>query len=392
MENEKKEEIKKPRIKYNEVNVKEKKNSKKHSIFGLCILVAFALGIIITLLCTNIVKNVTTNEKVVRTTVKEESDLKEAISKVYNSSVYIEVTAETESFMGKSMQEASGSGFVYKKDDKNAYILTNYHVIDGAKKIVVTYMNGTETEATVVGSDEYSDIAVLKVDAKTVLSVAEIGSSAEVELGDTLFTVGAPLGKEYMGSVTKGILSGKNRMVGVELSSGSYLMEALQIDAAINSGNSGGALCNIKGQVIGVTSSKLVGEGVEGMGFAIPMDTVNSIINDLEQGKKIERPYVGVQVVDIDNSFQLQYYYNVKINSDVDFGAIIAYVEDGKPADKAGLKVGDIIIEMDGAKVKDSSHFRYNLYKHKINDKIKIKYYRDNKIEETTITLSEAIK
>ena len=195
-----------------------------------------------------------------------------------------------------------------------------------------------------------------------------------------------------MGSVTKGILSGKNRMVGVELSSGSYMMEAIQIDAAINSGNSGGALCNIKGQVVGVTSSKLVGEGVEGMGFAIPVDTVNSIIEDLENGKKIERPYVGVQVADISNSFQLQYYYNIKVSNDVTFGAIIAYIEKGKPAEKAGLQVGDIIVEMDGKKIEDSSHFRYNLYKHKVGDKVKVKYYRENRMSEATIKLSEAIK
>ena len=320
----------KPKVKYQEIKIEKNKNSKKKTLFIIGILVAFVFGVIITMLCTNIVKRVTTDEKIVKTTVQEESDLKSAISKVYNAAVYIEVNAEVESFMGKTMQTGSGSGFVYKKNDKDAYILTNYHVISGAKKIMVTYMNGVETEASVVGSDEYSDIAVLKVDAKTVLEIAEFGSSSEVELGDTLFTVGAPLGKDYMGSVTKGILSGKNRMVGVELSSGSYLMEALQIDAAINSGNSGGALCNIKGQVVGVTSSKLIGDGVEGMGFAIPIDTVNSIISDLENGKKIERPYVGIQVADLSNSFQLQYYYNIKISSDVTFGAIVAYVEDGK--------------------------------------------------------------
>lgn len=371
--------------------VKDNKKEEKVSSF-MYIVIIIALIIIIILLGAKNIKNVTTNEKVVKTTVNEKSDLKEAISKVYNSSVYIEVTADVESFMGKTTQSASGSGFVYKKDNKNAYILTNYHVIADAKKITVTYMDGTETEATVVGSDEYSDIAVLKVDAKSVLDVAELGSSSALELGDTLFTIGAPLGKEYMGSVTKGILSGKNRMVGVELSSGNYMMEAIQIDAAINSGNSGGALCNIKGQVVGVTSSKLVGEGVEGMGFAIPIDTVNSIIKDLENGKKIERPYVGVQVADISNSFQLQYYYNIKVSNDVTFGAIIAYIEKDKPADKAGLKVGDVIVEMDGKKIEDSSHFRYNLYKHKVGDKIKVKYYRDNKMSETTIKLSEAIK
>lgn len=378
------------KIKYKEVE--EKKKNKYIPIVVLCVFGAFFLGCFITLMTSHIVKRITTDEKVVKTTVKEESDLKNAIKKVYNSTVYIEVEAEQQSFFGTNTVQGSGSGFVYKKDDKNGYIITNHHVISGAKKITVTYINGTEVEASLVGSDEYADIAILKVDAKTIQDVAELGSSSEAELGDSIFTIGAPLGKEYMGSVTKGILSGKNRMVRVELSSGSYLMEAIQIDAAINSGNSGGALCNIKGQVIGVTSSKLVGDGVESMGFAIPIDTVNSIISDLESGKKIERPYVGVQVADINTSFGLQYYSNIKIGSDVKFGAIIGYIESGKPADKAGLKVGDVVVSMDGEKIEDSSHFRYNLYKHRVGDKIKIKYYRENKMEETTISLTEAIK
>ncbi len=378
------------KIKYKEVE--EKKKNKYIPIVVLCVFGAFFLGCFITLMTSHIVKRITTDEKVVKTTVKEESDLKNAIKKVYNSTVYIEVEAEQQSFFGTNTVQGSGSGFVYKKDDKNGYIITNHHVISGAKKITVTYINGTEVEASLVGSDEYADIAILKVDAKTIQDVAELGSSSEAELGDSIFTIGAPLGKEYMGSVTKGILSGKNRMVRVELSSGSYLMEAIQIDAAINSGNSGGALCNIKGQVIGVTSSKLVGDGVESMGFAIPIDTVNSIISDLESGKKIERPYVGVQVADINNSFGLQYYSNIKIGSDVKFGAIIGYIESGKPADKAGLKVGDVVVSMDGEKIEDSSHFRYNLYKHRVGDKIKIKYYRENKMDETTISLTEAIK
>lgn len=364
----------------------------KGSVIVGCIVVAFLLGVLVTFLTTNIVKKITTDEKIVKTTVKEESDFKSAIKKVYNSTVYIEVDTEASTLFGTAVQKGSGSGFVYKKDDKNGYILTNYHVVNGAKKIKVTFINGSEVEASIVGSDEYSDIAILKVDAKSILEVAELGSSSEVELGDTIFTIGAPLGKDYMGSVTKGILSGKNRMVGVQLSSGNYLMEALQIDAAINSGNSGGALCNIKGQVIGVTSSKLIGDGVESMGFAIPIDTVNTIIADLEKGKTINRPYVGVQVADLNNSFGLQYYSNVQISSDVEFGAVIAYVEKDKSASKAGLQVGDVIIEMDGKKIEDSSHFRYNLYQHKVGDKIKIKYYRKNKILETTISLTENIK
>lgn len=326
-----------------------------------------------------------TSENIKTTTLEEISDLKTAINNVYESTVYIEVSDVRGTV-------ASGSGFVYKTDDKYGYILTNYHVIDNGKNYMVTLTTGEDVEASYVNGDEYYDIAVLKIDKSKVVKVASIGNSNNVELGDTVFTVGSPLGKEYMGSITKGIISGVNRMVSLPLTSGNYLMEVIQTDASINSGNSGGPICNIKGEVIGITSSKLMANGVEGMGFAIPIDSVTSIITNLESGNSIERPYLGVQLVDLTNTFALQYYYNIRISNDVEFGAVLSYIEDNKAASKAGLKVGDVIIELDGEKVSDVSHFKYLLYKHKIGDKIKIKYYRNNKINESTLELTEAIK
>ena len=240
--------------------------------------------------------------------------------------------------------------------------------------------------------DEYYDIAVLKIKVDKIKSVSTLGNSSNLELGDTVFTVGAPLGKEYMGTITKGIVSGINRMVSVTLGSGSYLMEVIQTDASINSGNSGGPICNIKGEVVGITSSKLMGEGVEGMGFAIPINSVMDVIDNIESGKEIVRPYLGVQLVDLTNTFSLQYYYGINIGEDIEFGAVLSYVEEKKPADKAGLIVGDVIIELDGQKVDDVSHFKYLLYKHKVGDTVKVKYYRNNKLLETEITLSEAIE
>jgi len=169
-------------------------------------------------------------------------------------------------------------------------------------------------------------------------------------------------------------------------------MEVIQTDASINSGNSGGPICNIKGEVIGITSSKLMGTGVEGMGFAIPINSVMDVIESIETGKKIVRPYLGVQLVDLTNTFALQYYYGITIGSDVEFGAVLSYIEANKPADKAGLKVGDVIIEIDGQKVDDVDHFKYLLYKHSVGDIVKVKYYRENKINETTVELKEAIE
>ena len=332
----------------------------------------------------NILVRKVTSENVKTTTVEEVSDLKTAINSVYESAVYIEVTGNRTS--------SSGSGFVYKTDNNYGYILTNYHVIENGNKFVVTFTDGEEVEASLVSGDEYYDVAILKVKKDKVIKVATLGDSSNLELGDTVFTVGAPLGKEYMGTITKGIVSGINRMVSVELTSGKYLMEVIQTDASINSGNSGGPICNIRGEVIGITSSKLVGSGVEGMGFAIPINTVNEMINDIENGESLVRPYLGVQLVDLTNTFALQYYYNIRISSDVEFGAVLSLVEEGEPASKAGLQVGDVIIEIDGQKVEDVSHFKYNLYKHKIGDKIAVKYYRNNKLLETTIELTESVK
>ena len=324
------------------------------------------------------------NEDVKTTTLEETSDLKNGINNVYESTVYIEVSSDRSAI-------AAGSGFVYKSDDKYGYILTNYHVIDKGNKFVVTFTDGSEAEAQLVNGDEYYDIAILKVDVSKIKKVATLGNSSSIELGDSVFTVGAPLGKEYMGTITKGIISGVNRMVSVKLSSGTYLMEVIQTDASINSGNSGGPICDIRGDVIGITSSKLMGTGVEGMGFAIPINSVLSVIENMEAGNKVVRPYLGVQLVDISNTFALQYYYGINIG-DVDFGAVISYIEEGKPADKAGLKVGDVIVELNGKKVEDTSHFKFELYKYSVGDKITVKYYRNNKISEATIELTEAIK
>lgn len=380
-------------INSNDKSLKKQKTGKQKNIFMvIIIMLIIIICILVTMLLTGSgIINLKTKETVVSSkTVEEQSDLKEAISKVYNAVVYIQV--ETKGNVMNSSQVTAGSGFVYKKNDDDAYILTNNHVISGADKITVTYIDGSETTASIVGSDEFTDVAVLKVDVKTILSVAELGDSDSSELGDTVFTVGAPLGKDYMGTITKGILSGKSRMVEVSLNSGSYLIETLQTDATINSGNSGGPLCNILGQVIGINSSKLVGEGVEGMGFSIPMNSVNAIIDKLEKGETIERPYLGVQLADISNTFSLQYYYNISISKDVTFGAVLSYVEKGKPAYEAGLEVGDVVVEIDGEKVEDASHFRYILYKHNVGDTIKVKYYRGNDMKETNVKLTDKIE
>ena len=311
----------------------------------------------------------------------ETNSIKSAIDEIYDAVVVVETYKNNTLF-------STGTGFIYKKDDANGYIITNHHVIEDGNKYKITLSTGEETEATLLGSDEYSDIAVLKISGDIVTKTAKLGISTNIEIGDTVFTVGSPMGKEYMGTVTKGILSGKNRTVKVTSGNNSLMLEVLQTDAAINPGNSGGPLVNINGEVIGVNSMKLVEDKIEGMGFAIPIEIVTSLLDKLETGQKIERPLIGIEMSDIDNAFYL-YRQGIVIPQDVDQGIVIVKVSDNYPAAKAGLKKGDIIISINDTEVEDSSHFKYLLYKYNIGDQVKIKYYRDNKILETQMTLDK---
>ena len=285
---------------------------------------------------------------------------------------------------------SSGSGFIYKKDEdsKYAYVLTNHHVVEGTDKLLVTLSSDDQVEGTVLGSDRYMDLAVVRIDGDLVKQVAKIGNSEESNVGDTVFTVGTPLGNEYKGTVTKGILSGKNRLVTVDTSTGGFVMEVLQTDAAMNPGNSGGPLCNVNGEVIGVNSLKLVEDEIEGMGFAIPSEMVQSELEALEQGQTIVRPRLGVEFTDLSNSYLL-YRNGIMVDDDIDQGVVVVSVSNGTPASEAGLQKGDIITEMDGETVKSTSHFRYLLYKHQVGDTVTIKYIRNGNTEEATLHLNQ---
>lgn len=322
----------------------------------------------------NVVKNIT---------ITETNTIKEAIDKVYDAAVLIEVTTRTGS--------GTGSGFVYKRENDIGYIITNHHVVDGANAIYVINSEGVRSEATLLGSDEYADIAVLSIDGAGVVSIATVGDSTKTELGDTVFTVGSPLGSKYQGTVTKGIISGKNREVTVNLTNGSFVMEVLQIDAAINPGNSGGPLVNMNGEVIGVNSLKLVEDEVEGMGFAIPIELAMTSVDKLEKGETIERPQLGVQLLDIEESYLLSR-YQIRIDRDITSGVVLIAVEEGKPAASAGLEKGDVIISINGSKVSDSAHLKYMLYKYEVGDSIDVEYIRDGKKRTTKVDLTIGLK
>lgn len=347
---------------------------------------AFFIGIAGTIVTVHYfpIKTATVEKTVSEVEVTETDTIKSGIDKIYNAVVVIE------SYKGNQLA-GSGTGFVYKKDNETGYVITNNHVISGAGSIKVVNMNNETVEAKVLGSDEYEDIAVLAIDAKNVLAVAEIGSSEEASIGDTVFTVGSPVGSEYMGTVTKGILSGKDRTVDVNLDNGSaYVMQVLQTDAAINPGNSGGPICNINGEVIGVNSLKLVQDTIEGMGFAIPIELVMTSVDRLEKGESIVRPILGVETLDADNTYAL-YRNNILLNDDIKSGVVIVNVQDNTPASAAGLMKGDVILEIEGNEVSDSAHLKYILYKYTVGDTIKLKYYRNNKIEEVSVKLNKAV-
>ena len=308
---------------------------------------------------TKLVKDVTVTDK----------GIADAVEKVYDSVVVVETYVKDRAY-------SSGTGFVFKTDDKYGYILTNQHVIDNASSVKVTFTNNETIDATIVGSDEYADIAVLSVDKKDVLLVAEIGSSEDMRLGDTTFAVGAPIDSSiYSWSVTRGTLSGKNRLVEVSESSNSFLMQVLQTDTAINSGNSGGPLCNSNGEVIGITNMKLASSQIEGMGFAIPIEEAVKYANSIISGEKISRPYIGVSIYDANSFFNRN------------TGVYIEYVEKGGAADKAGLKAGDKIIKVNDVKVSNTSYFRYELYRYNVGDKIEITVERDGKEKTFKVTL-----
>ena len=316
--------------------------------------------------------------------ITESDTIQSGIKKIYDAVVVVEAYAKN----GKL--SSSGTGFVYKKENDKAYIITNHHVVNGASEIKIVNTNNDRVVAKVLGSDEYEDVAVLSMDSSYALAVAEMGNSDDVKLGDTVFTVGTPVGSEYMGTVTKGILSGKDRKVTVSLDNGSYIMNVMQTDAAINPGNSGGPLCNINGQVIGVNSLKLVEDTIEGMGFSLPIELVMTSVDRLEKGEKIIRPVLGVETIEVDNTYAL-YRYGIYLAEDIDKGVVVVNVSKGYPAETAGLQKGDVVLEIEGTQIEDGAHLKYMLYRYTVGDTISIKYYRDGAIKDTKVKLTKSV-
>jgi serine protease Do len=308
-----------------------------------------------------------------------DTGISESVAKLYDAVVVVESYKNNQKI-------SSGSGFVYKKGAELAYIITNTHVIDDADKVYLTFSDGSRKEASVLGKDAYSDIAVLSIKADYVLAVATLGSSENAKLGDTVFTIGAPIDSEYYGTVTRGILSGKDRMVEVSIkATNDYVMKVIQTDAALNSGNSGGPIANSNGEVIGVTSMKLVSSGVEGIGFAIPIEDALYYIEKIENNETITRPFLGVSMIDLSDLYNL-YQNSITVPEDAT-GVVIAIVTDDSPAAKAGLKKGDIIYKVGDDEVTSSAELRYYLYKYEPGKTVSMSYIRNNKSSTVKVKL-----
>ena len=295
--------------------------------------------------------------------------------------INVTYTSTIQSIFGAYESEAksSGTGIIYTTD---GYVITNCHVIESAvsaknAKIYVTLSDDTEYEAKIVGYDALTDIAVLKVEA-TNLKAAKFGDSDSIKVGEMVVAIGNPLGQEFAGTVTVGYISGVNRTVTIDTTA----YNLIQTDAAINSGNSGGPLVNISGEVIGVNTAKIASTGVEGLGFSIPINDVLPIVEELIQHKTIARPYIGIGGIDLSES--------VAKRNNLVVGIYIQEVEKDSPAYLAGLKQGDVIVAADGIEVATIEELNEIKNEKKVGDSINIKVYRNKQYKEIKVTLGSS--
>ncbi|MYL39241.1 PDZ domain-containing protein [Halobacillus litoralis] len=290
-----------------------------------------------------------------------------------------------------SQQAGVGSGVIYKKEDGTAYVVTNNHVIEGASEIEVVLADETRIKAELIGGDVFTDLAVLEMPGDQVEQVAELGSSENLKVGEPAIAIGNPLGLSFAGSVTQGIISGKERAIPQDFNGDGledWQAEVIQTDAAINPGNSGGALINIEGQLIGINSMKIAQSSVEGIGFAIPIDSAKPIIDELEQKGQVDRPYIGIEAYGLDEVPTSEWNNTLNLPEDVEGGLYIRSIRQMSPAAKAGLEPLDVITALDGEPVEDIIDLRKYLYNEKDpGEEMDITYYRDGEQQTTTITL-----
>ncbi|MBL0385103.1 trypsin-like peptidase domain-containing protein [Tumebacillus sp. ITR2] len=320
--------------------------------------------------------------------VNVNTGITEAVNKVKPAIVGVSNMQKQKDFFGRTKtnedEVGTGSGVLF---DKKGYIITNNHVVDGADDVEVSLPDGKHIKAKVLGSDFYTDLAVLKVDENDVKDItpATLGNSDSLSIGEPAIAIGNPLGAKFAQTVTVGVISALNRELPVtDEQSGQevYSMNVIQTDAAINPGNSGGALVNINGEVVGINSAKIATSGVEGIGFSIPITEAQPIVQQLIDKGKIDRPVMGITPVNLADLPAKQ-----RPEAPVDTGVVLYQVSDY--AKKAGFEQGDVITKIDDTQVDDQIALRKALYKKQPGDKIKVEFYRGKEQKTIEMTLGK---
>lgn len=309
------------------------------------------------------------------------SDIVDTVKQVSDSVVGIAV-------YGNNQMSGSGSGVIYKVEGNTVYIITNHHVISDASSIAIVFENEASVEATLVGSDQFNDIAVLKATVDFEASPIKIGDSDLLKKGETVLAIGSPLGIHNAGTVTQGIVSAVDRTVSVNLSDSGqdWDMNVIQTDAAINPGNSGGAFVNAVGELVGITSMKISDASVEGMGFALPINSVMKDVEEIEKTGKVNRPVMGIRGMSISglSSHELRY-YNIETN--IEDGIYVSSVESNSAAARAGIQDGDIITKFGDVEITTYKSFLAELYSKKAGDVVQLEVNRNGKQISLEITL-----
>ena len=304
------------------------------------------------------------------------------------------IQTQADFWSGDESDEAgTGSGVIYKKDKEFAYVVTNNHVVENADMVEVLLHDDTNIEAEILGTDLFTDLAVLRVSGEEIAKVIELGTSDKLKVGEPAIAIGNPLGHMFAGSVTQGIISGKQRAIPQDFNQDGrpdWQAEVIQTDAAINPGNSGGALINIEGQLIGINSMKINQQIAQGIGFAIPIDSAKPIIEELEETGKVNRPYMGVELYSLEEVPQVEWRNTLRLPEEVEGGVYIWSVETLSPADKAGIERLDVITSFAGEEVNDILELRKILYQEKqVGDEVEVIFYRNGEKMEVTLTLEE---
>lgn len=344
--------------------------SSRKKIIILIASISFVIGMIFMLILNKL--SIYTFKQFKESYIYEKTSLNKAISKAYDATVVV------------NTDNNNGTGFVYKKDNEYAYIITNEHVIRNANDIEVVLTNNKKEKAEILGKDEYIDIAVLRIRKTYVEKVVKIGNSKKSYIGDTVFVIGCPYGENFSGTVTSGIISGKDRLVKTstnDYEDYNWVMNFIQIDASINPGNSGGPLLNINGEVIGIITLKIVENDIEGMSFATPIEEVKKYIDILENKQVIKRPSINIDIANI-NDTELLNKNDISPYQERKTGVVVLNSKDT-------LNKGDIIIKVNDVEVIDIPHFKYEIFKNKINSKVTITYLRNKTEYKTSILLKE---